>query len=454
MIAKNEQYVVKIIDFGMNGEGIAKIDDFTIFVDGGIKDETIKIQIVKVLKNYGYGKIIEIINPSKYRIENIDCKTYKRCGGCNLRHIKYEETLEIKKEKVQNLVNKNLEQKVQVQNTIGMENPYYYRNKAIFPINIKEKEPGIFAKRTHEVIPFDECKIQTKISQDIAKYIVKNWKQTFYDEEKKKGILRNIMIRQGFKTKEIMVVLVLNYCFKNSESFSKDFLDIHKLIKKFPGIKSVIINENTKNTNVVLSDKNICIYGKEKIEDYLGKYKFEISPNSFYQVNPYQTEKMYNLAVKEANLKDTDIICDLYCGIGTIGIFASNLVKKVYGIEIVDKAVENAKQNAKINNIKNIGFLCGSSEEKFDEILKNGVKPNICFVDPPRKGLDAKTVENLKKLNLEKLIYISCNPATLVRDLKELEKNYKIEKMIPIDQFCFTQHVEVITILSKKTLDF
>lgn len=438
-VKKNEEYIVNIIDYGANGEGIAKIDGYTIFIVGALKNEKCKIHITKVLSSYAYAKLVEVIIKSEKR-ENSDCATYQRCGGCTLRHVKYDETLKIKQENVQNLLSKVLLDKITVDKTIGMKNPFHYRNKAIYPISNK-KEVGIFAQRSHDVIPLDECKIQTKISQEIAKFILDNWQDTIYDENSGKGLLRNIMIREGFKTKEIMCVIVQN---------GRQHYDFEKLIKKFPQIKTVIINVNTKNTNVVLSKENIVVYGNGFIEDKLGDYTFRISPNSFYQINPVQTEKMYNLAIEKAELKKTDILCDLYCGIGTIGIFASKYVKKVYGIEIVEEAINDAKQNAKINNINNIEFIVGNVEDGFDRLLKNGIKPNVIIVDPPRKGLDNITINNLNKLKLDRLVYVSCNPATLVRDLKELETTYNIKSITPVDNFCYTSHVETIALLCSK----
>lgn len=446
-INKNDEFIVDIIDYGADGEGIAKIDGYTIFVIGAMKNEKCKIHITKVLKTHAFAKIIEIIQKSENRIEP-DCKTYKRCGGCQLRHIKYEETLKIKQEKVQNLVDKminsRLENKIVVNNTIGMENPLYYRNKAIFPISANG-EVGIYAERSHDVIPIAECKIQTTKAQEIAKYILKNWNSSIYDEKTGKGLLRNIMIREGFETGEIMLVLV-----QNGE---KNTLSVKDITSKFPEIKTIVINVNTKNTNVVLSNENIIIYGNGYILDKLGDYTFKISPNSFYQVNPVQTEKLYNLAINEAKLNKNDILCDLYCGIGTIGIFASKFVKKVYGIEIVDQAIKDAKENAKINNIDNVEFIAGDVETVFDKLLKENVKPDVIIVDPPRKGLDDTTIENLNKLKLNRLVYVSCNPATLMRDLQKLMEVYEIKSITPTDCFCYTSHVECVSVLHRKSLE-
>ena len=445
-VKKNDELIVDIIDYGADGEGIAKINGYTIFVLGALKGEKCKIHILKVLKTHAFAKVIQIIEKSSKRVEP-DCTTFDKCGGCDLRHIAYSETLKIKQEKVQNLVNKMLKNKVKVNETVGMENPTFYRNKAIYPVT-QDKKVGIFAKRSHNIIPINECKIQTKISQEISKYILDNWEDSIYDEKTGKGLLRNIMLREGFKTDEIMLVLVQNGEKNVFETNSK--LKIENVIKEFPKIKTIVINVNTEKTNVVLSRKNIIVYGDGTITDRLGDYEFKISPNSFYQVNPVQTEKLYNLAIKGAKLKKDDILCDLYCGIGTIGIFASKYVKKVYGVEIVEEAIKDAKQNAEINNVDNIEFIQGDVEVAFNKMLDNGVKPSVVIVDPPRKGLDSKTVQNLCDLKLDRLVYVSCNPATLMRDLQVLEDVYKIDSITPVDNFCYSSHIECVAVLEIK----
>ena len=442
MIKKNEEYIVNIIDNGSNGEGICKIDEFTIFVNGAIKDEKCKIKIVKVNKSFGYGKLLEIIEASPNRVVP-DCVSYKKCGGCNLRHLKYEYTLKMKQEKIQNLVNKTLNNKIQVSETLGMDIPKYYRNKAIFPVKEIDgkKVVGIFANRSHEVIEFEDCKIQSKEAQQIAKYIVETWTGTIYNEQTNKGTLRNIMIRVGIISKEIMVVLVTNGMI--------DY-DISGLIKQFPNIKTIIINDNHEVTNVVLSNTNKTIYGDGVIYDNLNEYKFQISPNSFFQVNSIQTINMYSEAIKMAELKPTDKICDLYCGIGTISIFASRYVKKVYGIEIVHSSIENAKINAEINDVNNVEFIEGDVEIAFDDFIKRNINIDVVIVDPPRKGLDNKTIDNLIRIKPRKIVYVSCNPATLVRDLHILESTYNIKQIKPIDNFPYTNHIESVSVLENK----
>lgn len=439
-VEKNKEYIVDIIDNGYEGEGIAKIDNFTIFIPGAIKGEKIKILIVKVLSSHAFGKIIEILKKSEERVKE-DCYTYKRCGGCNLRHVNYKTTLEMKQNMVQSLINKTLDKKVTVRETIGMENPYNYRNKAQYPIGInKNNEPivGVFANRTHEIIPFEECKIQKPISEKIARFIcnyIKEKKISVYNEKTQKGIFRHIVIKVGVATNEIMCILVLN-----ADGFKEENDLVNKLKTKFTNIKTIVKNINKKNTNVILGSKNVVLYGNGYIFDKLDEFKFKISPMSFYQINPVQTEKLYKIAIEKAELNPNEIVFDLYCGIGTIGIFAAKHAKQVYGIEIVEEAVKDAKQNAKINNIDNISFFAGDVEELlFDLIDNKKIVPDVIIVDPPRKGLDGKSINNIIRVAPKKVIYISCNPATLVRDLHLLEDKYDIKEIQPVDMFPFTR---------------
>lgn len=447
-VVKNEKYVVDIIDNGFEGEGIAKIDGLTVFVPGSIKGEKCEILIVKVLVSHAYGKIVNIIEKSENRKES-DCATYKRCGGCSLRHMTYESTLKLKRQVVQNLVNKGLKEKVEVLETIGMENPYNYRNKAQYPVGLNsdgQPEVGVFAQRTHTIIPIQTCLIQTEISQKIAKTIIDFVKEKniqVYNEENQKGLLRHIVIKVGKYTNQVMCILVVN-----DSKFDQEQELVKLLCEKYPEIKTIVKNINNKNTNVILGKENINLYGNGYIEDKLGEYTFKISPMSFYQVNPVQAEILYTTAINQANLDKNDILFDLYCGIGTIGISASKYVNKVYGIEIVPQAIEDAKENAKINAVKNIEFICGDVEVAFDELInKEKIVPSAIIVDPPRKGLDNKTVENIAKIKPAKLVYISCNPATMVRDLAKLEGIYNIKTIQPVDMFPWTNGVESITIL-------
>ena len=450
-VEKNKEYVVEIIDNGFEGEGIAKINDFTIFVPNAIKGEKVKILIVKVLKSYGYGKIIDLLEKSIDRVES-DCNTYKRCGGCSLRHIKYEKTLEMKQNAVQSLVNKFLKNKIEVQKTLGMENPYYYRNKAQYPVGKNSEgkaQIGVFANRTHEIIPIQECYIQNKKSQEVAKFVIEFINAnniSVYNEKTRKGLVRHIVTKVGVKTNEIMCVLVIN-----GKEIPKEKELVTEVTKKFPEVKTIVKNINTQNTNVVMGKENIVIYGNGYIKDQLGKYIFKISPHSFYQVNPIQAENLYNIGVQAANIDKNDIVFDLYCGIGTISLFMAQYAKKVYGIEIVEQAIQDAKENAKINNIKNAEFIAGDVENVLDDLINvKKVIPDVIMIDPPRKGMDNKSVENILNIKPKKLVYISCNPATLVRDLAKFEEEYEVKTIKPVDMFPFTSHVECVSLLCLK----
>ena len=450
-IQKNQEYVVDIIDNGFEGEGIAKIDNFTIFIPGTIKGEKVRILIVKVLSSHGFGKIVEIIEKSQAR-QDVDCNTYKRCGGCNLRHVKYEETLKMKQNAVQSLVNKTLKNKLQVKETVGMENPLHYRNKAQYPIGInKQGEPviGVFANRTHEVIPIDNCLIQNKKSEEIAKFIIEFIKEkniSIYDEKTGKGLVRHIVTKVGIKTGEIMCVIVIN-----GHKIPNESELVENLKTRYPEIKAIVKNINIKNTNVILGQENINLYGNGYIEDILGEYKFKISPLSFYQVNPVQAEKLYNLGVSMAEITKDDVVFDLYCGIGTISLFMSKFAKKVYGIEIVEEAVKMAKENAESNNVSNTEFFAGDVEIVLDDLINNKwLKADVVMFDPPRKGLDKKSIDNILNIRPKKIVYISCNPATLIRDLADFENEYDIKTIIPVDMFPFTSHIECCSVLQLK----
>ncbi len=450
-VEKNKEYIVDIIDNGASGEGIAKIDDFTIFVPNSIKGESVKIVIVKVLSSYAFGKIIEILKHSSNRIES-DCNTYKRCGGCSLRHIKYSETLKMKQNSVQSLANKMLKNKVQVEETIGMENPFHYRNKAQYPIgNDKNGNPviGVFANRTHEIIPIDKCLIQNERTEELAKFVfnfIVNNNISIYNEKTQKGLIRHIVTKIAIKTNQIMCIIVVN-----GKDIPNEEKLVQQIISNFPEVKSIVKNINMKNTNVILGQENMTLYGNDYIEDKLGEFTFKISPLSFYQVNPIQAEKLYKLGVNLANISKEDVVFDLYCGIGTISLFLSQYAKIVYGIEIIEEAIIAAKDNAKLNNVNNVKFICGDVEEAFDELLhKQNVIPDILMVDPPRKGMDRKSLDNIMQIKPKRIVYISCNPATLMRDLSILEENYFIEKICPVDMFPYTSHIECITVLHLK----
>ncbi len=450
-VEKNKEYEVEIIDNGYDGEGIAKINDFTIFINGAIKGEKCKVLIVKVNKSFAYGKLLEIIKKSDARVK-ADCPTYKRCGGCSLRHINYDETLKIKRDMVQNLANKTLDNGIKINEVLGMEAPYNYRNKLQYPVGVdKCGNPimGVFARRSHEIIEVQKCLIQNEKAEQVAKRIFEFIKENnipVYNEITGQGAIRHIVVKIGIRTSEIMCIIV-----SNKEKFDKESELVQEILSKFSNIKTIIKNVNSKNTNVILGDKNIVLYGDGYIYDKLGEYTFKISANSFYQTNPVQTEKLYNKAIEFARLNEEDILCDLYCGIGTIGIFASKKVKKVYGIEIVKEAVEVAKENAKINNVNNIEFIIGDVEQAFKDLIEEkNIIPTAIIVDPPRRGLDETTISKILDLEVKKLVYVSCNPATMVRDIKLMNEKYEVKEIQPIDMFPFTSSIENVAVLQLK----
>lgn len=447
-VEKNKEYDVEIIDNGYEGEGIAKIKDFTIFIQGAIKGEVCKVLIVKVNKSFAFGKLIEVLKKSESRV-NGDCNTYKRCGGCSLRHIKYEETLNLKRNMLQNLVDKTLKNKISVNDIIGMEKPFYYRNKLQYPVG-KNKDGksvmGVFANRTHKIVPVESCLIQNKKAQEVANSLFLALKEndiSVYAEDTRKGAIRHIIVKIGVKTNEIMCIIVTN-----EENIRNEKEIVNQLTNEYPEIKTVIKNINNRNTNVILGEKDVILYGDGYIYDELSGYKFKISAKSFYQTNPVQTEKLYEKAISFANLDKNDILCDLYCGIGTIGICASDKVKRVYGIEIVEEAIEMAKENAKINNVDNIEFIAGDVEVAFKRLLdKEKIKPTAIIVDPPRRGLDGVTISKILETDVKKLVYVSCNPATMVRDIRLLEEKYIVKEIQPVDMFPYTSHVECVAVL-------
>lgn len=453
MLKKNEEYIVDVIDNGFKGEGIAKIDNFAVFIQDAIKGEKIKIKILKVTTSHAFGKIIEIIEKSENR-KQPDCITYKRCGGCNLRHIDYNYTIDMKEKSVKNTLKKALGREISIDEKIKMDDPFFYRNKLQYPIGLDEKnEPvmGVYAERTHEIIKTTECKIQNKLCQNIAndifKFICEN-KIEVYNEKKLTGSIRHIIIRIGIKTNEVLVTLVTN-----TEKIEKEKELIDYITKKYKEIKTIAKNINTKNTNVILGDKTEIIFGQGYIEDYIGKFKFKISPMSFYQVNPIQTEKLYTKAIEYANLTGNETIFDLYCGIGTIGIFASEKVKKIYGIETIKEAINDAKENALLNGIKNAEFFVGDVEKTLPEFIeKNNIKPDVIFIDPPRKGCEKTALDTMLKIVPERIVYVSCNPATLARDIKILEEKYSTEKISICDMFPFTSHIECVVAMKKVIL--
>jgi 23S rRNA (uracil1939-C5)-methyltransferase len=448
MIQKNDEFILDIVDNGVDGEGIAKIDGYTLFIPGAIKGEKIKTQVLKANKTYGYGKIIEIIEKSPERVEPI-CPAYKKCGGCSLQHMSYEAQMRFKEEKVKKTLEKFLGQSsTKFEPIIGMGIPYNYRNKAQYPC--QNGMIGFYSQRTHSLVQNDYCFIQDEEADKLAKQsfkLLKEFGNTCYDENTGNGILRHIMTRVGKNSGELMLVIVTN----GEEIIEKEKFAL-MISKDFPNLKSIVQNINNEDTNIILGKKCITLYGNDYIVDTLGDYKFKISPLSFYQVNPVQTEALYNTAIEMAELDGIETAFDLYCGIGTISTFLSSKCKKVYGVEIVPEAIVDAKENASINDISNVEFICGAAEKVIPEMYeKDNVKADVVFVDPPRKGCDQTLLDTILKMKPKKMVYVSCNVATLGRDLKYLTDNgFELIKVQPVDQFPMTAHCECICALKLK----
>ncbi|MBE6065158.1 23S rRNA m(5)U-1939 methyltransferase [Clostridium cochlearium] len=448
-VKKNNIYRVSITGMGTKGEGIGKIDNFTIFIPGAILGEEVEVNIIKVNKNYAVGKLLNIIIASEERVKPI-CDIYTRCGGCQLQHMSYKEQLNFKRQKVKDALLRLGGIDVEVEPVLGIKNPYRYRNKVQLPIG-KENEKvsiGFYAPRSHNIIDLKTCLIQDEKADDIIK-ILREWIEKFnvpiYNEKEHKGNLRHIMVRTAFKTGEVMVVLVT----KDKNLPHKEEL-INKLIENLQGVVSIIQNINSQKTNVVLGKESIVLWGKDKIIDYIANFKFAITPLSFFQVNPIQTEVLYNKALEYADLKGNEVVFDAYCGTGTISLFLSQKAKKVYGVEIVAEAIESAKLNAKENNVDNVDFIVGESEKVIPELIEKGIKADVVVVDPPRKGCEKSLLEAMANMSPEKIVYVSCDPATLARDLGVLEKlGYKTIRVQPVDMFSNTYHVENVVLLEK-----
>lgn len=448
-IKKNDYFDIDIIDIGINGEGIGKIDNFTIFVDNALPNEKVNVKIVKVNKNYGYGKLIKILTPSPFREKPI-CKHFNQCGGCNLLHLDYDKQLDVKTSFVQANLKKIAKiEDIKVNKAIGMAKPFHYRNKASFPINFTDKiNIGFYKPRSHNIVNIESCVIQHPINNIIInkfKEFIKESGISIYNENTNKGDLRHIVTRISNKTNELLICVVIN-----NTKFLYENLLINKL-KDIPNLDSIVINFNTQNNNVILGNKTKNILGKGYIVDYIKDLKFNISPLSFYQINPIQTEILYQTALDFCSLKGNEIVFDAYCGIGTISLFLAKNCKKVYGIEIVEDAIKNAIENAKLNNISNVNFFVGKSEEIIPKLIfEENIKPDLIVVDPPRKGCDKTLLDAIAKTNINKLVYVSCDNATLARDINYLFNfGFKLNKLQPVDMFCNTTHIECVALITR-----
>ena len=452
MLSKNKEYIVDIVDIGQGGVGIGKYDGFTVFVDGGLIKDKVKVKINKSKKNYAVGDIVEIIEESPYRVKRRCNDSLKECGGCQIQELDYQKQLDIKTNEVKQVINRigKLEN-VLIHETLGMEDPIRYRNKAQFPIQKVGSSPliGFYKKKSHDIIPTDKCVIQHEINDKIMKIIktyINAYKVSIYDEKTHTGVLRHLVTKIGFTTNEVMVVLVAN---GRKLPYLKELASV--LEENVPGFKTLVVNVNREKTNVILGRENIVVYGDGKINDYIGDLVFEISPLSFFQVNPAQTEVLYNKALEYADLKENDTVFDIYCGIGTISLFLAQKAKKVYGIEIVEDAIKDAKINANLNKLDNVEFYVGKAEEVVPKMYKEGKTANVVVVDPPRKGCDEKVLDTIVSMKPDRVVYVSCNPSTLARDLAYLdERGYKCLEIQPVDMFPHTMHVESVAKLVRK----
>lgn len=453
---KNEKIILTIEDIGVNGEGIGKAFGYTLFVKNAIIGDTVEAVVTKAKKNYGYAKMLNILEASPYRVP-AQCPVARQCGGCQIQELSYEAQLSFKTKKVRG----NLERiggfSSQLLDEImepicGMKEPFYYRNKAQFPIGTDREGnivTGFYAGRTHQIIPNTECALGVLANRKILECIVdfmNAYGITAYDEETQAGLVRHVLIRYGFKTKEIMVCLVIN-----GDNIPHADKLVDKLAK-IEGMTSITYSVNRENTNVIMGKDIGVLWGQGYITDYIGDVKYQISPLSFFQVNPIQTEKLYGLALEYAGLTGEETVWDLYCGIGTISLFLAQRAKKVYGVEIVPQAIEDARNNAKINGIENVEFFVGKAEEVLQEQYeKNQVYADVIVVDPPRKGCDETLLQTMVQMEPQKIVYVSCDSATLARDLKILcENGYELTKVRPVDQFPMTVHVETVALLCRK----
>lgn len=450
-IQLNDIHTLTIHDMGHSGEGIGKINNFTVFVDEAVIGDQVEIKITKLKKNYGLGKVIKYIEYSSVRTEP-KCSIASQCGGCQIQDIQYEKQLDIKKK----IVKDNLERiggldDIKVYDVIGMKEPFRYRNKGQFPIGFKNSsiQLGFYMKKSHEIIPCEQCLIQHETSDVILqkiKPIIDKYKIPIYNERTGKGILRHIITKVGYATKEMMLILVTS----EKELPNKEAL-VKEIIKEMPFITSLIQNINTKRNNVILGTKNITLYGNPTIKDYIKDIEFNISPQSFYQVNPIQTEKLYEKVLEYANLTGNETVFDLYCGIGTISLFLAQKAKRVIGVEMIQDAIKDAQKNAENNQITNAEFYAGKVEEVVPKLYEQGIKADIVVVDPPRKGCDEILLSTIIDIQPNSIIYVSCNPSTLARDLKYLNENgYKIKEVQPVDMFPHTMHVECVIGMQRK----
>ncbi|MEQ9763468.1 23S rRNA (uracil(1939)-C(5))-methyltransferase RlmD [Streptococcus sp. ZJ151] len=447
---KNDILDVEILDLTHEGQGVAKVDGFVFFVDNALPGEVIKMRILKLKKKIGFGKVEEYLNYSDKRNQDIDA-AYLRSGIADFGHIVYEEQLKFKRQQVVNNLYKTAGiSDVTVAETIGMENPLAYRNKAAVPVRRVngQLETGFFRKNSHDLMPIEDFYIQDKVIDELIVYVrdlLRRFDIKPYDEKEQTGLIRNLLVRRGHYTGEIMLVLVTT----RPKIFRIEQM-VEKITQAFPSVVSILQNINDQNTNAILGSTFRTLYGKETITDNMLGNDYDISAQSFYQVNTEMAEKLYQIAIDYSELKADDVVIDAYSGIGTIGLSFAKQVKAVYGVEVIEAAVEDAKKNADRNGITNAHYVVNSAENAMTQWTKEGVQPTVILVDPPRKGLTESFIRASAEMSPKKVIYISCNPATMARDIKLYEAlGYKLKKVQPVDLFPMTHHVEAVALLVK-----
>lgn len=451
MLKKNDQVEVTIEDIGSEGEGIGRYEGYTLFVkDTAIGDRAL-VQVTKAGKSYGYARLTRLITPSQYRVEP-RCPIAAKCGGCQLQHIDYQKQMEFKVNKVRSCLTRiGGFKEFMMEPICGMEEPYYYRNKSQFPVGRNKDGSiaiGFYAGRTHSIIDTTHCYIGAEVNSEILAFLrsfIERYHIEPYNEATHQGLLRHILTRIGYSTGEIMVCLVINGTrLPHTEELIQGLL-------KIGGMKSICLNVNQEKTNVILGEQIIPLWGEPYITDYIGTIRYRISPLSFYQVNPVQTKKLYDIALEYADLQGEETVWDLYCGIGTISLFLAQKAKRVYGVEIIPQAIQDARENARRNNIENAEFFVGAAEDVLPNKYKEeNIHADVIVVDPPRKGCEQSLLDTILAMAPQRVVYVSCDPATLARDLKYLcERDYKLVKVRAVDQFPHSVHVESVTLMSR-----
>ncbi len=464
---KNDRITLKITDIGTNGEGIGRSDGYAFFVKDALPGDEVSAVITKMNKGYGFAKTLEVISPSPYRTEPV-CQHAARCGGCQLMQLDYKKQLEFKERQVlSNLQRIGGQEDFIFRPIIGMQAddfscsdgriiPVHFRNKVQFPVGqdaAGRVVTGFYAGRTHYIVAAEKCPVSAEVADRILA-VLRRFAQkhgiSVYQEESGTGLLRHILIRTGTYTGKNLVCLVINGDHLNGSFGNAEAELVQELTGTFPDISSICLNINKKNTNVILGDEVICLYGQPYIEDRIGDLTFRISPLSFFQVNPVQTKRLYDKALEYAGLTGKETVWDLYCGIGTISLFLARQARKVYGVEIVPAAIDNAIDNARLNHIDNASFYCGASEEVFPRMVKEMASaPDVVVVDPPRKGCDRALLDAILSVEPDRIVYVSCDSATLARDIKILSEKYKLIEATPVDMFPHTVHIETIVLLQK-----